>query len=211
MIRAGKWHWGIEIGSVRFALWDTSLYCQPFVTPSEGGPSDLPRYTEEQIADVMGYLSNPSVPFKVSMHESGLDAGQPWARWCPSEYQTWKTAHDADENLNGVAGSHLMLYGDNHSAHVFRYDTYWAWCPGTIGDSQAVTTGNPPYVSNGERVFAETRTNETGDKFIAYLVSLHITTDISITAELVKPAAKGRGVTAFSKILIRNSVNNNMV
>ena len=136
-LRAGKLHWGKDIGPVRFALFDYSLYAQPY-DPAAPDPN-LVGYGSEQINDVMTWMDVNSHQFKCFLHESGLCAyGQPWRDWHPNEADGWKTQHDAAANLNGTSGNSFTVYGDNHAPHVVKYDTMWAFCAGVLRDSQVV-------------------------------------------------------------------------
>lgn len=139
LLRAGKAHWGKTIGPVKFALYDYSLYSEPY--DSVLNP-DAIGYGAEQIADIAAYMDVDTEPFKCFLHESPvITYGQPYRGWHTTEADALKASYDASDNLNGVNGNSFAVFGDNHSPHVMSLDTFWGFCAGVLQDSQPVNNG----------------------------------------------------------------------
>lgn len=137
-LRAGRLHMGLEIGPVRFGVFDHQLYCEPYEAGVSG--SDLVCYGSEQIADLKAWLDTSAVPFKVACFESGLASGQgqPWFDWHPDEAAAWAADWLAEPNLNGEAGNLAIWQGDNHRAFSFEAASWWVFCAGVFQDSSSV-------------------------------------------------------------------------
>lgn len=141
-LRAGQWYWKFDAWPLRFALLDISKTCQPYEPGGDdtlsGGFEDGDMYGSQQLSDIAAVMDTADFPFKCYAHESGIDAGQPWADFHATEYAGWKTSFDAADNLNGVAGNAFIAYGDNHSIHYISYDTFWAFSAGVLEDAPVV-------------------------------------------------------------------------
>ncbi len=135
-LTAGKWHWGLELGPLRLALFDYSLYSQPF--DSNVNDPNLVGYGAEQITAIMNYMDVASVPFKCFFHESHPYMGQGWQRWHPNEADGWKTDFDASANLNGTSGNSFACAGDNHAIYATEFDTFWMFGPGLLNSILSV-------------------------------------------------------------------------
>lgn len=174
-LRTDRWHWGKTIGDVSFSLWDYSLYSQPHNPASPD--ADLVAYGSEQINDIMSYHTTQSSPFNIFLMESGINVGQPWHSssaadpWHPNEANGWKTTFDAENKLNGVSGSSVVMYGDNHSPHVMSFDTFWGFCAGVLQDAASVnfgsdtegSIGNFDNVWSGKQLWRQKAYSSTGD------------------------------------------------
>jgi len=168
MLRTGKWHWGKVIGSIRFALFDYSLYSQPY--DSVLAP-DVVGYGSEQLADIRAYMNVNTEPFKCFFHESGvIQHGQPWRNWHQTEADAWKAEFDATVNYM-TAGTSWTDYGDNHAPHVVSLDTFWGFCAGMIENSQIVNQNMESeaaytalQVWGGQNKWSEHAAATTGDR-----------------------------------------------
>lgn len=141
-------HWGVEIGPIRFASADTIKYGVPF----DGADTTQDLHGAAQLAAIRAYLNVPDVPFKTMMLETGYSqVGQPWREWHTTECNAWKAQLDADANMNGTNGWFFGLHGDYHACIAHKYDTFWAFDPGTTGTSQAVSHTTTPLAWSGKR------------------------------------------------------------
>ena len=171
-LRADKWHWGCEIGCMKFALYDYSLYSDPYDSVLNPDPVG---YSAEQIGDINTYLSDSTFDYKCHLMESPPTTyGNPWKNWHPTEADGWKTTFDADDNLNGVDGNSFAVCGDCHALFAVKHDTFWYFCTGAFNGTSLVNSAQetPGSIANlnshwsGQNQFSEHGFSFTGDRML---------------------------------------------
>jgi hypothetical protein len=207
MLRAGKWHWGKVIGSIRFALIDYSLYADPYDQVLNADPV---AFGAEQLGDIRTYMNVDTEPFKCFLFESGIiQHGQPWRDWHPTEADTWKAEFDGTANYM-TAGTSFVGYGDNHSPHVVSLDTSWGFCAGMIENSRIVNQNmesDAAYTSlqnwGGQNRWSEHAIAGTGDRAMSgfwHFRVLQSETPKRITAEF-KDGGHGKTISPVFTLL----------
>lgn len=138
-------HWGTEIGPVRYVSPDTIKYSVPY----DGADTTNDLFGATQLAEIKAYLNVDTVPFKCMMMETGFSrVGQPWREWWTTEADAWHADFSSLDNLNSTDGHFFGLVGDNHTFHAQSFDGgtgagFWAFCPGTTGNSNVAVVANP--------------------------------------------------------------------
>lgn len=187
-LRADKWHWGTQIGCVKFALFDYSLDSEPYDSVLN---TDAIGYGADQINDIMSYMSDATVDFKCFLMESPPTTfGQPWLDWHVTEAGGWKTTFDADDNLNGVNGSTFAVCGDNHALYATEYDTFWNFCAGVFGATGVVgatmeSSGSISSLSgswSGQTKFSQHGITDIGDRLLGGFWLFKVTAGVKIEA-----------------------------
>lgn len=185
-LRTDKLHWGCEIGCVKFALFDYSLYSQPYDSVLD---DDVVGYGSEQIDDIMTYLSDTH-DFKVMLMESPPTTfGQPWKDWHETEAAAWKATFDADDNLNGTDSNCFSVAGDNHALYCQSHDTFWNFTAGSLqtnnvghnmegASSVAVLANN----WSGQNRFSKHAVAQTGDQLFGGFWHFKVTAGVKIEA-----------------------------
>jgi len=211
-LRPGQWYWGKDMGPVRLSLWDMSKTIEPY---NSRYPTDTSCYGPRQISDHMNFLDTSTHPFKIALHESGLTkAGQPWLEYHRTEAEAWLSDFRTRPNLNGTAGNFVSLYGDNHAVHTLKLDDFWAWCPGTLGDSQAVGTSNfanLPWGWGGIIQYADTSAVTNGDRFLHDFLLVTVRGDKTPAYIDIAHIDGGRGIVKYAARLNHLSPQNQMV
>lgn len=209
-LRANQWYWGKEIGPVRLSLWDMSRFNEPYDSRL---PTETQCYGGQQITDIMNYLDVSTHPFKIAFHESGLSLmGQPWLEYHRSEAQAWYDDIVTRPNLNGQKGNFISIYGDNHTVHTLKFDDFWAWSAGTLGDSSATNIGkSPKFGWGGILKYRESASKIIGDRFINNFVLVTVYADQIPKYIEISHIDGARGVKKYTARLTFNSQKNQMV
>lgn len=212
-MRPGELYWAKEIGPVRMVSTDIQKHCLPF-DPDGGGPgvpSDNQMLGTTQLADVMTYLDTDTVPFKLFLLETGFSrAGQPWVEYHPSEAAAWKADLDSRPNLNGQVGNFVGLCGDNHSIHSVAFDTFWAFCAGTLGDSASVghNLGNQPFAWGGTLQYKWSSFRANGDVLVGGFLHVIVHADRNPKELQVRVIHGGSGEVLYERTLVHGAANN---
>lgn len=212
-LRDGELYWAKELGPVRIVSTDIQKHSIAY-DPDGGGsgePSDTPMLGATQIDDVMSYLDTASVPFKMMLLETGFSsAGQPWLDYHASEASAWKADLDSRANLNGTAGNFVGVYGDHHSLHCVSYDSFWAFCAGTLGDSSSVGhgLGSTTWPWGGTLRYKWTSFRSNGDILVGGFLHVIVHADRSPQQLEIRFIHGGTGEVLFGGILEHGAVAN---
>ena len=208
-LRAGELYWGKEVGPLKIASSDMQLHCEPY--NDAAGPTDTPMLGNQQINDIMAYLDDQNMPFKLMFHESGFSqTGQPWLEWHTTEAQMWKAKLDSTPSLNGTSGSFFAIYGDVHACHAVSYDTFWAFGAGTLGDANSVGHGfvNYDFGWGGNLEFLWSSTNKKADTLIGGFYHIIVHADRTPQEIEVNFIKGGSGEIMFSRKITYLANNN---
>jgi hypothetical protein len=207
-LRAGEQYWGKEVGSVRMVSTDMQKHCEPY---DPANPVDVPMLGATQISDAMSWLDVDTVPFKIFFLESGFSrAGQTWLEYHAAEAQAWKDDLDTRANLNGTAGNFIGIYGDHHSMHSIAFDSFWAFCPGTYGDSLSVghNFSNARFGWSGQLQYLLSSFNKNGDNLIGGFLHVIVHANRAPQEIEIRIVDGGSGEVLFARSLTHGAPTN---
>lgn len=157
-------HWGMDLGPVRFILFDRNLTSVPY----DGADTTQDCYGATELGEIMAHADQSAVPIKCFLSETGWSrVGQPWREWWTTEADAWAADFLSRDNLNGTDGWTFSFVGDNHTVHVGQLDHLWWFCTGTTGGSATInwvnTVALPPQLGSmtGRIVYYQANLNDS--------------------------------------------------